>query len=1064
MSDTIPSPDPQSDLDFSLARRAVERGWLAREQVEAALQMGGSLLARLPLSAEQIRELATPSRPAPPEAAEAMKEPANRVGRYWRLNPLGSGGMGMVFRAWDPDLGRWVALKFLKQIGDEKARAFFRREAQLAASLDHPNIAKIYEVGEHDGNPFIAMQFVDGETLSKAKLKAEERLRAAGKIAEAVRFAHDRGVIHRDLKPANVMVEKSGAVYVMDFGLAKETAVEGESLTGTNVVVGTPNYMAPEQARGRAEKASDLYGIGAILYELVTGRPPFVGESSAEVLTQVVTAEPVRPKRLAPGTPADLEAIIVHALEKDPRRRYAGAVELIDDLDALAQKNPLRHARRVTWSYVLAKRIRKQPLIWATTTALALAAVAGAAAGITFLFRARREAEKAAAETARRLEQEVRASRERDEAKRRESGLQRLATLWHTVVERKQELRSGRVPHAAARRDLEKSEGDVSRYVEEWPGHPEGYYVRARARLYLGDLDGAGRDLEAALAKAASFRPGRTLLGMVRIQQYLVRLVGQSDTDPDRVALAKPVLEDAVRHFAAGWEPGREQEEAERWGLPWSRDDRVAVRVAQALRSYYADNSAPRAARILKEGLAEYESEEFLTQLSHLAGKTDEALALLTRAIALAPGWEVPHFHRGILYYERKDFAASLRDFDRAIALKPDWADAVTNRGVLKGAMGDHKGALVDSERAVELRPSDPAVYYHRALTRQNLGDNAGAVKDYDRAIELKKDYAEAYTNRGNARLALGDPDGAMRDYDRAIELKEYSPWAYNSRGTIKRDRGDLRGAIKDFDAAIRLDPAQWQPFSNRGNAKRELGDLPGAVADYDEALRRNPDWVQGYENRARTKLANGDGPGAVADYDRLLERRQGEAGTYVERARAKARAGDLPGARADLDRVIGMKATAEAYYHRGNVRYAQRDLAGAIEDYGRAIELDPGGWEAYANRGNAKMGLGDVKGAIADFDLAIERNASAAEPHVGRGIARRGLGNRKGAREDFDRAIELKKDYSEAYLMRAFVRDDAGDRAGAIADLEAAIRHAPAGWNSLELAKKFLSMLKRGW
>ncbi|MBI2900699.1 MAG: protein kinase [Planctomycetes bacterium] len=430
MSDTAPVTGPDSDADFALAKRAVDRGWLTREQVEAAMvsrdrDPGTRLLAHLPLTPERLRELQEPpSRPVPPEAAEAMKDPANRVGRYWRVAPLGSGGMGLVYRGWEPELRQWVALKFLKQIGDEQARAFFRREAQLAAALDHPNIAKIYEIGEQDGSPFIAMQFVDGETLSKAKLKTEEKLRAVAKIAEAVRCAHERKVIHRDLKPTNVMLDRNGQVFVMDFGLAKETSVEGETLTGTNVVVGTPNYMAPEQARGKATAQSDVYSIGAILYELFTGRPPFAGESSADVLTQVVTADLVWPRRLAPATPPDVEAVIIRALEKDQKRRYVDAAQMIEDLDACLNGNPLRHARRPTFAYVLGKKIRKQPLLWAFGAAMVLAIAGGAAFGTWQLLRAKREAENAARVAGEKARAE-REGREQVEAEQRRTRTER---------------------------------------------------------------------------------------------------------------------------------------------------------------------------------------------------------------------------------------------------------------------------------------------------------------------------------------------------------------------------------------------------------------------------------------------------------------------------------------------------------------------------------------------------------------------------------------------------------------------------------------------------------------
>ncbi|MBI2901189.1 MAG: SUMF1/EgtB/PvdO family nonheme iron enzyme [Planctomycetes bacterium] len=427
-----------SEADFTLARRAVERGWVTRDQVEAAIvererSPGSGLLDLLPLNPDQLRDLRQPlSRSAPPEVASVMKDPSKKVGRYWLTGLLGKGGMGMVYRGWDGDLGRWVALKFLKEFGDEKARAFFRREAQLAAALEHPGIAKIYEVGEHDKTPFIAMQFIEGETLSTARLAMDGKLRAVEMVAEAVRFAHERNVIHRDLKPANVMIDRHGQVYVMDFGLAKETEVTGESLTGANVVVGTPNYMAPEQARAKADRQSDLYSIGAILYELVTGRPPFVGETSADVLMQVLTADPVWPRKLRATIPQDVEAILLHALEKDLRRRYATAAQLVEDLAAVRQREPLRHARRPTIGYVLARRIRKQPLLWALGATAVLAVLGGTA------FAAYALAERARLERERRVESEeqLRYILGLSDVKRLDDIREKAHALWPATPER----------------------------------------------------------------------------------------------------------------------------------------------------------------------------------------------------------------------------------------------------------------------------------------------------------------------------------------------------------------------------------------------------------------------------------------------------------------------------------------------------------------------------------------------------------------------------------------------------------------------------------------------------
>jgi len=339
---------------------------------------------------------AGPAGPIPSEDTQAAEPSGTHVGKYRIATHLGTGGMGTVVKAYDTKLHRWVALKFMKAAGSETARRYFEREAQLAAGLSHPNICGIYEIGDHDGQPFIAMQYVEGETLhvARRRMTVPDLVRAAEKIGEAVRFAHERKIIHRDLKPSNVMIDKSGQVFVMDFGLAKEQSVEGESLSGSNVLVGTPGYMAPEQAKGKADEQSDVYGLGAILYELVTGRPPFTGESTADILMQVVGQDVVWPRKLNPGLAPDIEAIILRSLEKEKHRRYASVGQFLEDVGAFQQQNPLKHARTPTFGYVLARRIRKQPLLWGTAAALVLAIVGGATFGTWQLLRAKHEAEE----------------------------------------------------------------------------------------------------------------------------------------------------------------------------------------------------------------------------------------------------------------------------------------------------------------------------------------------------------------------------------------------------------------------------------------------------------------------------------------------------------------------------------------------------------------------------------------------------------------------------------------------------------------------------------------------
>jgi len=270
-------------------------------------------------------------------------------GDYELLEEIAAGGMGIVYRARQVSLNRFVAVKMILRgtlATDEDVKRF-RSEAEAAASLQHPGIVAIHEVGLHEGQHYFSMDYVDGVSL--AELLREEPL-AARKAAEyvreatdAVHYAHQQGTLHRDLKPSNILIDRQGRVRITDFGLAKRIS-DNSDLTLTGQILGTPSYMPPEQASGKRSllgAASDVYALGAVLYELLTGRPPFRGESPADTLRQVETLDPVSPRLLSPAVPRDLETICLKCLEKEPHKRYGTAELLADDLERYLDGRPI---------------------------------------------------------------------------------------------------------------------------------------------------------------------------------------------------------------------------------------------------------------------------------------------------------------------------------------------------------------------------------------------------------------------------------------------------------------------------------------------------------------------------------------------------------------------------------------------------------------------------------------------------------------------------------------------------------------------------------------------------
>jgi serine/threonine-protein kinase len=334
--------------------------------------------------------------------------PLPTIPGYEIQEELGHGGMGIVYKAKDEKLGRVVALKMIlaRHYISDQILTRFQAEAEAVAQLQHPNIVQLHDHGQHDNLPYFTLEFMAGgslnERLKNGAVPPKEAAQLVEQLARGMQYAHQAGFIHRDLKPHNILLAADGTPKISDFGLVKRAETD-QALTQTGDAMGTPAYMAPEQALGETKRvgpAADVYALGAILYECLTGKPPFQGKTRADIHHQVIHSDPASPRRDNPRLPRDLETICLKCLQKDPQKRYASAEALANDLRRFQNHEPIR-ARAVGRAERFAKWIRRQP---AAAALLALGTVCALAVVAITVWYIRDQADRQTQEDARKLE------------------------------------------------------------------------------------------------------------------------------------------------------------------------------------------------------------------------------------------------------------------------------------------------------------------------------------------------------------------------------------------------------------------------------------------------------------------------------------------------------------------------------------------------------------------------------------------------------------------------------------------------------------------------------------
>ncbi len=940
--------------------------------------------------------------PVPPEAAAAP--PSARFGKFIRVRKLGQGGMGEVWQAWDVPLGRWVALKFLTG-GDETEIARFTQEAHVAGKLAHPNITAVHEVGEAQGRHYIAMQFIDGTTASKLPRGDRRALvRVIRDAARAVAEAHRAGVVHRDLKPDNLLVRGgrgSGSavgdyhVFVTDFGLARRMeSVSGLSLSGA--IIGTPAYMPPEQSRGEpVDERADVYGLGATLYELVTGSPPFTGGSVFELLKAVQETDPPPMRTKNPAVEGDLDTIVLKCLEKDRARRYASADDLAADLDRFLEGEAIA-ARPVSLVYRVKRTLWKRR---------AVVSVAILGIGLT---------------AAVMVPPLVRESRARA-AKDREIRL--WAALAGTMNEAEILRRAGAAPQARAK--LEEGLATCRSFLKS-DELPVAHYFMGRLLADLGLTDDARRELTRALELDPGLGEARLERGILLAREY-VAAIGRARQDAfvehgtrynfDVAAFLRdrPDLRDLAAAAATDLAAPVGQSSFFR------ESDRDLGLALLAFARREETDARTRLEAILERDPASIDAALTLMQIRFQskdwegAIRVGEAAALQDRTLTLPYSIIIDACH-WLIYYNpdapeneavRKKEAAAAEELRRRAG--PADLDARMLVGFALADAGDHRAAIAEFDAVLAARPGNGRALAQRGSARVRLGECAEALPDLDRSLELYPGNFMSWYNRGSAKRILGEPREAIADFTKALELVANWDVALNNRGLCHAELGEVDAAIADYTAAIEAGPERAMPLTNRAVERFKRGDLKEAIADLDQAIAIRPGYYNAWWGRGEMKWKAQDLAGAEADLTKALEIRPDGVEPHFFRGNSRVEMGKADAAIEDFEACIAKKfRVPESWFGIGNARTLKNDRAGAIDAFRKATELNADSLDAWRNLGQALMESFRFADALDAFSAVLRLDPAAFDAMASRAFCRQSAKDWKGAEADYAKALEL--------------------------------------------------------
>lgn len=755
---------------------------------------------------------------APKSGDSAAGENSRYFGDYELLEEIARGGMGVVFKARQVNLNRIVALKMIlagQFAGDEDVQRFYT-EAEAAAQLDHPGIVPIFDIGDHEGQHYFSMGYIEGQSL--AQRIAEEPLEpseAAGltrKICDAISYAHERNVIHRDLKPANILLDASGQPKVTDFGLAKKTEAES-NLTGTGQILGTPAYMPPEQAAGKVDEVgtpADIYSLGAILYCLLTGQPPFQAASPMETLLQVMGKEPTAPRQMNAAVPVDLETICMKCLDKEPSRRYESAAALSADLERYLADEPIE-ARPSSSVYKLWRKAKRN-----RTTSLALAAaVLAVVGGSIFFYQSQQTANRERA-----AQQSAKDAQEALQRVQSSQGIQQLAII-----------------------PFRNLSGNPA---EDWLG--AGFASVLQTKLSgSGSLKvvGKGPMEEAASAlgiasnepmdEAESLRFGRQLLVNHVITGEFQRVAEQIQVSARLINTKTGAVDRGGMQVRGAF--------ADVFDLQTDLANQCLAQLGVIETTPKVASGQDAQAELAAAPAASVDAWMFLGkgQQSLANGDYEQAIRFCERATEEDPKLWKAFRTRAIAHTKVDQLEESLKAFQKALEINPDDWTSKAYFNLLSGRIVEGMAAMDKAEESGEADLDLLKISMEIAIAVNAATGGGIKLEKLRSAIETHPDDQELLVLLASAQSAMGEIDAAIETLEGAVKLRPRRSEAHLLLSIAYETQGRTDEAAAELEIAERYRPEGIRGFREFGEVYSNAGKRPRAIQELMKALEIDP-------------------------------------------------------------------------------------------------------------------------------------------------------------------------------------------------------------------------------